>query len=793
MRSLADDLRGRTDDELSALLAARPDLAHPVPADLGALAQRATSQASIAHVLRGCDEATLQVLLLCALAPEPLRVTDLTAALVTAAQGSLSASAARALVGEALDRFHREALIWGTPRSLRLVGPVRDLVVPPGRGPLVAGIDPVVAGFVRTPSVLDTVVADLPAGARQALDRLLARPLVGVVADARRTPDPDRSPVDRLLAEHLVIPFGADHVVVPGEVAVLLESGPRAGLRIPTLERPRPQRRVADPARAEAGAVGATVDDLNTLDELGHRWADAPPARLRSGGISAREVTRTARELGVTEPRLCLLIEVAAAAGLIGTDSREGSTVLPTAAFDLWRAASPAQRHARLLMAWREMPRVPAGDDARPLSEELAAPHLPALRREVLAALAEDAGDWTDDELLDVLRWRAPLLDWDSRRADVLTVLTQLRELGVLANGWLTPAGRALVPPDEGWTHPGRPGPVSGGSPTDGGEADLVEALERTLPGLVDALVLQADLTAVVPGLPTPALADLLRLAARAESRGAASVYRFSPESIRRALDDEWSASSLLAELGRFGPVPQPLEYLVNDVARTHALLRVGALTCYLRCDDPATLAGILADPRTAGLGLFSLSDTIAGSDQSPEHVLEELRSMGLHPVPDPGRGLTIAPVRRARVRPAPQPAGPAMTPALAAAAIRAMRAGDGEAPDAPPSASRRPAVGSARVGTAASGDGAGADSEEAQAAPVSPLERLMAALREAIDTEQPVLLDYATSAGISTSVQVQPLQLNRGYLTGQDLLTQRIETYSAARIGSLLAIDGVG
>ena len=192
MRSLADDLRGRTDDELSALLAARPDLAHPVPADLGALAQRATSQASIAHVLRGCDEATLQVLLLCALSPEPLRVTDLTAALVTAAQGSLSASAARALVGEALDRFHREALVWGTPRSLRLVGPVRDLVVPPGRGPLVAGIDPVVAGFVRTPSVLDTVVADLPAGARQALDRLLARPLVGVVADARRTPDPDR-------------------------------------------------------------------------------------------------------------------------------------------------------------------------------------------------------------------------------------------------------------------------------------------------------------------------------------------------------------------------------------------------------------------------------------------------------------------------------------------------------------------------------------------------------------------------------------------------------------------------
>ena len=60
-RSLAEDLRARDDDALAALLAARPDLVHPVPADLAALATRATTGPATARALDRLDTFTLQV------------------------------------------------------------------------------------------------------------------------------------------------------------------------------------------------------------------------------------------------------------------------------------------------------------------------------------------------------------------------------------------------------------------------------------------------------------------------------------------------------------------------------------------------------------------------------------------------------------------------------------------------------------------------------------------------------------------------------------------------------------
>src|SRR4051812_49902793 len=55
-------LRTRSDEQLSALLAARPDVARPAPSDVVALASRLAVPVSVDRALDELDAATLQVL-----------------------------------------------------------------------------------------------------------------------------------------------------------------------------------------------------------------------------------------------------------------------------------------------------------------------------------------------------------------------------------------------------------------------------------------------------------------------------------------------------------------------------------------------------------------------------------------------------------------------------------------------------------------------------------------------------------------------------------------------------------
>jgi hypothetical protein len=777
MRSLADDLRSRTDEQLAALVTARPDLLHPVPTDITALAQRASSPASVAAALRGYDQFSLHVVLAAAMGPDPVRPAALAAELGAAVGEAGAAGKAVAIrVRSAIGRLRAEALLWGTDRSLHLVGPARDLMVPADRGPRVAALDPVVAGYTRDPDSLRALLALAPPGAAAALERLLAGPVIGTIADARRQPEESRSPVDWLLAHHLLVPLGQDRAVLPAEVvAILRQAGPADPARtVIDLAVPAPRRPSADPARVDPGAVGAVLDVLHRVGDLGRAWATAPPTRLRGGGIAARDVTRTARALGATEDSTALLVEVAAAAGLLAPDTQEQMGVLPTSAFDTWLALPPHAQHTALLVAWAQMPRAIATADQRPMAPELSAPGLPDLRRDVLRVLASAEGAWADDEVVAAVDWWAPRRHDATRAERVRAVLSQCRELGVVVDGTLTSAGRALLD-----------------------DADsLAAALARSLPEQVDTLVLQADLTAIVPGLPTPALADLMRTVADAESTGAASVYRFSTASIRRALDTGRTAAELHAELARRGTMPQALTYLIDDVARRHAVLRIGTASTFLRCDDPVILAGIMADPGSAALGLFALSDTVLGSEQPPEHVLERLRQMGHALLPEPGRGPAVEGPRRARARAmAPEASTAQVTPALAAAAVRAMRANDRADPTQPGTAPSRDTarggpgpvdaargspgpVGAAR-GTALPRDAARGSHPVPTMAP----QDVIAVLREAIATDVPVWIGYADPTGVAGDRRVEPLRLAGGYLTALDLRTEAIQSFALARI----------
>ncbi len=214
------------------------------------------------------------------------------------------------------------------------------------------------------------------------------------------------------------------------------------------------------------------------------------------------------------------------------------------------------------------------------------------------------------------------------------------------------------------------------------------------LPAPLDHVLLQADLTAVAPGPLEGELAREMSLLADVESTGGATVYRFSESSLRRALDAGRSATDVLATLGTRSrtPVPQPLEYLVLDVARRHGALRVGLASAYLRCDDPTTLSEVLADRRLATLRLVRLADTVDRVAVTGRHRARpaarrrllaergELRRRGRRS----GAPTSDAPPAKPRPpRLSVEP--PAPTEALLSAAVRALRAGETAAANRPP------------------------------------------------------------------------------------------------------------
>ena len=180
--------------------------------------------------------------------------------------------------------------------------------------------------------------------------------------------------------------------------------------------------------------------------------------------------------------------------------------------------------------------------------------------------------------LLSWQRPRRPRL----RAEQVLWTLTEAAVLGVTGLDGLASYARRLLADDD---------------------AAATKALSALLPQPVEHVLLQADLTAVAPGPLESALARKLQLVAEVESRGGGAVYRFTPSSVRRALDIGWTATELhefLASVSRT-PVPQPLEYLVDDTARTFGTIRVGHAEAYLRADDETALTELLHHPAGGG------------------------------------------------------------------------------------------------------------------------------------------------------------------------------------------------
>ena len=129
-------------------------------------------------------------------------------------------------------------------------------------------------------------------------------------------------------------------------------------------------------------------------------------------------------------------------------------------------------------------------------------------------------------------------------------------------------------------------------------------------PHEVEKVYVQHDLTIVSPGPLAAPLDSRLRELADVESRGLATTYRVSAESLNRAISSGATAASLrslLASISLTG-IPQPLDYLITETTRRHALVRVGsdATSTYVRSDDENLLTSIRVDQRLSSLGLHA-------------------------------------------------------------------------------------------------------------------------------------------------------------------------------------------
>lgn len=755
-RSLADQLRSWPDERLSRLLFQRPDLATPAPHDSAQLASRAATRSSILRALDQLTRAELAVL-------DALVLTGRSS--VTRLQGLVNAEPAA--VAAAVDRLLEVALAWESSGGLRALTGVADgLTGGPEQG--VSGLQPFTDPPPPASAVAESLAA-LSAPARALLDHVVAAGGEATTGSARVTvlPQEAATPAEELLARRLLVPRAAGAAVVPGEVGVAVRGGRTTTARVDDV--PQVATSVREAAQVDRAAAGAAFDAVRRLELLLDRWGAAPPSALRSGGLGVRDLRATATALHLDEPTVALLVETAAAAGLVTTvaDASGSPVWLPTDLFDSWVLRPAAERWTALVRVWLESPRMPglvgsrdpAGKAWNALAPELAAVHMPETRRMALAALEEVppgavlAPGTGIPSVVALLAWRRPRRP--RQRADqVLWTLQEAAVLGVTGLDGLASYARLLLTDDD---------------------AAAGKALSVLLPRPVEHVLLQADLTAVAPGPLESALARKLQLVAEVESRGGGAVYRFTPGSVRRALDLGWTATELhefLASVSRT-PVPQPLQYLVDDTARTFGTVRVGHAEAYLRADDETALTELLHHPQAAGLGLRRLAPTVLTSTTPLDVLLPRLRDLGAAPVVEAADGtvhVARPDLRRARTprehRQGPGPLGvdaarSARRTAAVASVVTAIRAGDRAAATRP-----------AGPTPAATPSGA------------------LAALRDAAEVGAVVVISYVDNHGTRTDRVVEPVSVEGGVLTAHDQRTDDTRTFAVHRITTVRAVD---
>ena len=660
--SVAALLAGWDDDDLLYLLERRPDLAAPAPRSFADLAARMVAPASAEAAFRRLDRAAQQVLEAMVVLSRPAGADEV-ASLLAPGVDSVD-------VDGPLRRLERVALVFGPHERLvvnpGLAGVRRRSALGPSLAMAMAGRTgsqlaamcgrlgqkagntkaaslATLTACLSDPAVVARLLLEGPAGTAELARQAATGSEVAVQGGLYNLTD--RSPAGWLTNRGLLVSIDWYRLVMPAEVSLSVRGGhlwPSFSAEAPVVASEPVEAAAVDAAGAERAG-----DCVSGLTRLLEEWAVRPGKRLKDGGAGVRDVRRAAATLGCSDRDAARLLDVAVGAGLLWADAG-AEAVLPTAAFDDWARRPPAERWAILVAGWLACefsPSVAGAMDGKDkpippvlLRHEAGAAHQ---RRDVLDALAQVPAGRAAERPSLVARavWSAPDL-WDSGPASARVLagwaLDECELLGLTARGALTSAGRAIVRGD-----------------VDGAAAGLA----GHLPPVVSSFLLQADLTAVAAGSLSPEVAHELELMADVESRGAATVYRFGEQSLRRAFDAGRSAADVAAFLESHSErgVPQALAYLVADIGRRYGRVRVGSAGCYVRSDDAALVAEVARAKAVSKLKLRILAPTVLVSSADPATVLTSLRAAGYLPAGEDEQGaLTVArpPSRRAAPRP---------------------------------------------------------------------------------------------------------------------------------------------